>query len=50
MTVLSNIACQFPELKDELIMTIEEHMPFGSAGFVSRGRKVLNRLNKLNKS
>lgn len=41
MTVLSNIAKNFPELKEELISVIEEHYPHGSAGFKSRARKCL---------
>jgi len=46
MTVLSNLAKKLPELKNELIPLIEDEMPYGSAGFVSRGRKVLKELKK----
>jgi len=46
MTVLSNLAKKLPELKNELIPLIEDEMPYGSAGFVSRGRKVLQELKK----
>lgn len=44
MTILGNIAKKFPELKQELILTIENQMPFGSAGFRNRGMKVLKEL------
>ncbi len=41
MSVLSNICQKIPELKEELAMQIEIQMPTGSAGFKSRGRKIL---------
>ena len=44
MTVLANLAKKLPELKNELIPMIEDQMPYGSAGFISRGRKVLKEL------
>jgi hypothetical protein len=44
MTVLSNLAMKLPELKNELIPLIEDQLPYGSAGFISRGRKVLKEL------
>jgi len=44
MTVLANLAMKIQELKNELIPIIEDQMPFGSAGFVSRGKKVLKQL------
>lgn len=44
MTVLANLAKEIPELKNELIPTIEDQLPYGSPGFVSRGRKVLKKL------
>lgn len=47
MTILANIAKKFPEMKDELRMAIEDQMPYGSSGFLSRGRKVLKALDKL---
>ena len=46
MTILANIAKKFPELKQEVILTIENQMPYGSAGFRSRGRKVLKDLGQ----
>ncbi|MGB1247852.1 MAG: hypothetical protein ACPG4Z_03140 [Chitinophagales bacterium] len=47
MTILANICVQEPDLKNELILLIEEQMPYGSAGFKSRGRKTLEKLRKL---
>jgi hypothetical protein len=44
MTVLANIAKSQPDLKSELKIIIEDNMPIGSAGFVSRGRKILKEL------
>lgn len=41
MTVLYHISTSYPELQNELAYIIEEHMPYGSAGFQSRGRKIL---------
>ena len=41
MTVLYRISIKWPELQRELALVIEEHMPTGSAGFKSRGRKTL---------
>ncbi len=45
MTVLSNIAVQQPGLIRELEAIIQEHMPYGTPGFVSRGSKVLKKLH-----
>ena len=47
MSVLLKIVLVYPELKDELKVMIEDHMPYGSAGFKSRGRKILKELNKI---
>ncbi len=44
MTVLANIAKHQPELKSELKIIIEDTLPYGSPGFVSRGRKILKGL------
>ncbi|MBT8189310.1 MAG: hypothetical protein HKN67_06770 [Saprospiraceae bacterium] len=46
MTVLGRIAHRYPELVPELISVIEEFLPHGSAGFKSRGKKVLKRLRR----
>jgi hypothetical protein len=44
MSVCGNIARKYPELKEELIPLIEEQLPYGSAGFINRGMKVLKAL------
>ena len=41
MTVLHKICMAEPELSHELCLYIEERMPFETAGFKSRGRKIL---------
>ncbi len=46
MSVLWNICQQVPELASELKMVIEEFMPYGSAGFKSRGKKILKAIHK----
>ncbi len=45
MTVLCKITRQFPELKNELKILIEDQMPYGSKGFRHRGNRVLKQLN-----
>ncbi len=47
MTVLANIARSEPDLKREICLLVEQQMPNGSAGFRSRGRKVLKRLGAM---
>jgi len=47
MVVLEKVVHRAPELKDELKFLIEEQLPYGTAGFVSRGKKVLNNIAKL---
>ncbi|QSE97658.1 hypothetical protein [Fulvivirga lutea] len=44
MTVLANICQKVPELKNELRLIIEDQLPYGSAGFKSRAKKVLKDL------
>jgi len=46
MQVMANIAMDEPELKNEVIIAIEEQLPFGSAAFRSRAGKLLNQLRK----
>jgi len=46
MTVCGNIALKYPELKHELVPVIEEQMEYGSAGYLSRGNRVLRSLGK----
>lgn len=47
MTVLLGIVKNVPELKDELKYAIEDQLPYGSAGFKSRGKKTLKALEKV---
>lgn len=44
MTLLANICKKVPELKNVLKILIEDQLPYGSAGFKSRGNKILKRL------
>ncbi len=44
MSVLANLTKEYPELKGELSAIIEDQMPYGSAGFKARGKKVLKQL------
>lgn len=41
--ILQNIAQKFPELKQELVQVVSDRMPFESAAFQSRGRKLLKK-------
>ena len=49
MTVLSKISYYIPEIKNELRILIEDQLPYGSAGFRSRGNKILKELNIMHK-
>jgi hypothetical protein len=46
MTVLSNIAQYLPDLKTELQLVIEDQLPYASAGYISRAKKLLKQLKK----
>lgn len=46
MSVAYNIVKHIPELKGELAILIEDQLPYGTAGFKSRGQKILSALNK----
>jgi hypothetical protein len=41
MSVLCQIARSHPDLKQELKIIIEDNLPYASAAFISRGKKVL---------
>ncbi len=41
MTVLYRATVAIPEIRHELAIIIEDQMPYGSAGFRSRGSKIL---------
>lgn len=47
MSVLEKICRNIPELKPELRLLIEEHLEFGTPAFKNRGRRILNRLEKI---
>lgn len=46
MTVLANIAKTNSDLKRELILILEDILPYGSAGLISRARNTIKQLNK----
>lgn len=46
MTILSNMTKIYPELKKELFIVVEEVIQNGSAGLISRGKKVLKELQE----
>ena len=46
MTILYNISKKEPDLKRELKLMIEAHLPYGSSGFKNRGKKILKKLDK----
>ena len=46
MTVLANLAKIYPELKNELKLSIEAQLPFATAGFKARAKKVLREINQ----
>lgn len=47
MSILKGIVLRVPELKDELVFSIEEQYPFQTAGFKNRAQKVLKAINNL---
>ena len=47
MTVLYNLCKKEPDLANELRILIEEQMLYGTAGFKSRGKRILKELKKL---
>ena len=44
MTVLYNLSLKVPEITTELKVVIEDQLPYGSAGFKSRAKKILAKL------
>jgi len=50
MSVLLNIVREIPALKNELRIIIEDQMPYASAGFCSRGKKVLKALENISET
>jgi len=45
MQILYNFSQKEPDIKNELALIIEEQMENGTAGFCSRGRKILKKIN-----
>ncbi len=46
MSVAAAIAKAQPDLKHELKLTIEDQLPYGSAAYLSRAKKILSQLEK----
>lgn len=46
ITVCANICSNVPELREELVLAIEDQIEFGSPGFVNRALKTIKKLNK----
>ncbi|MCK6618323.1 MAG: hypothetical protein L6Q51_11845 [Cyclobacteriaceae bacterium] len=46
MTVLSNIALKQPSLARELILILEDHLPYASPGYRSRALRIIARHKK----
>jgi hypothetical protein len=44
MTVMAQVAMKETDLKNEVIIAIEEQLPYGSAGYKSRAMKLLKEL------
>ncbi len=47
MSVCFNITKKEPELANELKLIIEDHFPHSTAGFKSRGKRILKELRKM---
>lgn len=47
MSVLANLVHENPELKDELLLLIEDGMPYASPAYISRSKKIVKQLHKL---
>lgn len=46
MTVLANLSKLHPDLKKELKLVIEDQLPYGTAAYLSRSKKILRQLEK----
>lgn len=47
MTVLANLLAHYPEMANELRISIEELLPYASAGLKNRAQKILMIIDKL---
>jgi hypothetical protein len=45
--VMYNIALKYPELKEELSLTIQDMIPYGSPAIINRGKKIVKLLEKV---
>jgi len=50
MQILANMAMEYPELKQELTLLIEDNLELNSAAFRARGTMVLKQMGMQNKS
>jgi len=50
LTVIANHLQAYPEIAGELKLSIEELLPYASAGLKNRAGKILNKINKLSNS
>jgi hypothetical protein len=46
MTVMTQVAMAEPELKNEVVIAIEEQLPYGSAAFKNRAGRLLKELKR----
>lgn len=46
MTILGNMSQHYPEIKNELLICIEDQIPNASPGFLARAKKVKKQLEK----
>ena len=46
MQILYHFSLQEPDLQNELVLTIQEQMENGSAGYCSRARKIVKKLDR----
>jgi hypothetical protein len=46
MQMLEKLVKIYPELKEELVMHLEEQMPYESSAFKSKGKKILKNLGR----
>jgi hypothetical protein len=44
LTILANLAPRYPEIKSEILLSIENRMPHASPGFRSRAKRVIEQL------
>ena len=47
MQIIFNHALIYPELKEELVMVIEDQVGNNSVGFKSRGTRIIRQLERL---